>query len=80
MDKITVTEAARAFFDLGNTNRMSTSQLPSININQQLATHLGENKTFAKHGASKSKLDFAALRSILKDNTLSELSKLKEQT
>jgi len=78
MDKITITEVGRAFFDLDHTNKMNNSHLPSINIHQQQALHEEDNKT--KHRVSKSKFDIFGLRSILRDNTLSQLNKLKEQT
>lgn len=67
MDKITITEAGRALLDLDGPNHMSTSHLPTIHNHQHLTTHFEENKTFIKHSASKSKLDVAALRSILRD-------------
>lgn len=69
MDKITITQVGRAFFDIDNPNKMSTSHLPSINIHQQLAINLEDDKTFVKQSSSKSKFDIVALRSILRDNT-----------
>lgn len=76
MNKITYTSAGLAFMQGHTPHQSSLPALPPINAVETSV----ESKSMLKNSSSKGRLDVAALRSILKDDTIAELNKLKEQT
>ena len=72
MDKITVTPIGAGYM-----TQLFGNHLPSLNRHHSDTNT--QNKTIYKQ-PSKGKLDVASLRSILKDDTLAEINKLKQQT
>ncbi len=76
MDRITYTPAGLAFMQQHLEHKSSLPSLP-IHTHSDLPN---ENRSIIRQSASKGKLDVGALRSILKDDTIAELNKLKEQT
>jgi len=63
MDKITITPSGTSYMQL----HFASTQLPALS--RQSSDLQLENKTFSKQ-SSKGKLDVAALRNILKDDTI----------
>lgn len=54
---------------------------PSLPVlHSHLQADNNENRSIMRHSASKGKLDVASLRHILKDETIAEVNRLKEQT
>lgn len=76
MDKITYTPAGLAYMQQHLEHK---SSLPALPIYNHLDPSV-ENRSMIRQSASKGKLDVSALRSILKDDTIAEINKLKEQT
>lgn len=75
MDKITYTPAGLAFMQENIGRQPSLPSLPS-----HFLAETNESKSIIRHSNSKGKLDVVSLRSILKDETIAEVNKLKEQT
>lgn len=75
MDKITYTPAGLAFMQQHMSHQSSLPALPNCSHPEP-----SENRSMLRHSGTKGKLDVGSLRSILRDDTIAEVNKLKEQT